>query len=152
MIIPPQQFGMQYLPPVGCGRSSESLLYHYSGEPANIFGDFCILLRLNGTQGDWQGSQPSWLFLPIILVYNTCQQGAWQGHPRHFPIIMVVSKRTNFIIFAIFASPWYSRWLKGLSTFLIFHGDHFGMPYLPPGGLGRSSESFFHHKGGVRAN
>ena len=31
----------------------------YSGEPANIFGDFCILLRLNGTQGDWQGSQPS---------------------------------------------------------------------------------------------
>ena len=59
MIFPAERFGMQYLPPVGCGRSSESLLYHYSGEPANIFGDFCILLRLNGTQGDWQGSQPS---------------------------------------------------------------------------------------------
>ena len=75
---------MQYLPPVGCGRSSESLLYHYSGEPANIFGDFCILLRLNGTQGDWQGSQPSLLFLPNILVSNTCHQGAWEGHPSHF--------------------------------------------------------------------
>ena len=65
---------------------------------------------------------------------------------------MVVSKRTNFIIFVIFATPWYSRWLESLSTFLIFHGDRFGMPYLPPRGLGRSSESFFHHKGGVRAN
>ena len=35
---------------------------------------------------------------------------------------------------------------------MIFPGDRFGMSYLPPGGLGRSSESFFHHKGGVRAN
>ena len=40
LIIPAEQFGMQYLPPGGSGRSSESLFYHYSGEPANIFGDF----------------------------------------------------------------------------------------------------------------
>ena len=49
-------------------------------------------------------------------------------------------------------SQWYSRWLESVSTFVIFPGDRFGMLYLPPGGLGRSSESFFHHKGGVRAN
>ena len=60
--------------------------------------------------------------------------------------------RTFLEIFAIFASQWYPRWLESVSTFVIFSGVHFGMPYLPPRGLGRSSESFFHHKGGVRAN
>ena len=49
-------------------------------------------------------------------------------------------------------SQWYPRLYKSLSTFLIFHGNHFGMPYLPPRGLGRSSESFFHQRSGVRAN
>ena len=34
----------------------------------------------------------------------------------------------------------------------IFYGDHFSIRYLPPGGLGRSSESFFCHDGGVGAN
>ena len=61
-------------------------------------------------------------------------------------------KVNHFMIFAIFASWWYPGWLKSLPTFLIFHGDHFGMPYLPPGVLGRSSESFLHHNGGVKAN
>ena len=35
---------------------------------------------------------------------------------------------------------------------LFFCGERFGRLYLPPGGLGRSSESFFHHDSGVRAN
>ena len=59
MIFPAERFGMQYLPPGGCGRSSETLFYHYSGEPANIFGDFCNFVRPNGTLGGWNGSQPS---------------------------------------------------------------------------------------------
>ena len=60
------------------------------------------------------------------------------------------SVRAN--IFAIFVSIWYPRWLESLLTFVIFPGKHFGVQYLPPGGLGRSSQSFFRHKGGVRAN
>ena len=35
---------------------------------------------------------------------------------------------------------------------MIFRGERFGRLYLPPGGLGRSSESFFHHDDGVGAN
>ena len=35
---------------------------------------------------------------------------------------------------------------------MIFRGERFGRLYLPPGGLGSSSESFFHHDGGVGAN
>ena len=42
--------------------------------------------------------------------------------------------------------------MESVSTFVIFPGDRFGMLYLPPGGLGRSSESFFHDDGGVGAN
>ena len=80
---------------------------------------------------------------------DTCHQSALEGHPSHFSNKMVVSEQT---IFMIFASRWYPRWLESLPTFLIFHGDHFGMPYLPPGVLGRSSESFLHHNGGVKAN
>ena len=49
-------------------------------------------------------------------------------------------------------SCWYSRWLESLSTVLIFPGKRFGKPYLPPVGLGRSFETFFHHDGGVKAN
>ena len=59
MIFPAEQFDMQYLPPGGYGRSSETLFYHYSGEPANTFGDFCNFMRLNGTLGGWNGFQPS---------------------------------------------------------------------------------------------
>ena len=102
-----------------------------------------------GTLGGWKVYQPSRLFLANVLVCYTCRQGAWEGDPSHFSNKMVVSEQT---IFMIFASRWYSRWYKSLSTFLIFHGDRFGMPYLPPGGLGRSSQSFFRHDGGVGAN
>ena len=52
----------------------------------------------------------------------------------------------------IFASQWYSRWLERVLTFVIFPCEHFGMQYLPPGGLGRSSESFFRYDSGVRGN
>ena len=64
----------------------------------------------------------------------------------------VVSERAIFMIFAFFVSQWYSRWLESVSTLVIFRGERFGRLYLPPGGLGRSSESFFHHDGGFRAN
>ena len=60
------------------------------------------------------------------------------------------SVRAN--IFAIFVSIWYPRWLESLSTFPIIPGQRFGMLYLPPGGLRRSSQSFFRHDGGVGAN
>ena len=101
----------------------------------------------------WLAGVSTFLIIPAnYLVNNTCQQGAWEGHPRHFPIIMVVSKRTNFIIFVIFATPWYSRWLESLSTFLIFPDKCLGMLYLPQGGLGRWSKSFFKQNGCVRAN
>ena len=79
--------------------------YHYSGVPANIFGDFCNFLRPNDTLGGWKGSQPSRLFLPNNLVCNTCHQRALGGHRRHYSIITVVSLRTFLVIFAIFCVP-----------------------------------------------
>ena len=91
-INPAERFGMQYLPPGGCGRSSESLFYHYSGEPANIFGDFCNFVRPNGTLGGWNGSQPSPLFLPNNLVCNTCHQGSMEGLRSKTPTLTTTLK------------------------------------------------------------
>ena len=75
-ILPADRFGMQYLPPEGFWRSSESLFCHHGGFPANIFSDFCNFLRPNGTLSGWNVSQPSRFFLPNDLVCNTCHQGA----------------------------------------------------------------------------
>ena len=51
MIFPCEHFGMQYLPPGGLGRSSESFFHHDGGVGENIFGDFCDFVRPNGTLG-----------------------------------------------------------------------------------------------------
>ena len=53
--------------------------------------------------------------------------------------------RTSGDFCNFFASQWYSRWLVGVSTFPINPAEQFGMQYLPPGGWGRSSESFLYH-------
>ena len=98
-------FSMQYLPPVGLGRSSESFFHHDSGVRMIQFYEFCNFLRPHGTLGGWKVSQPSKFFMGIISVCHTCHQGAWEGHPSHFSIIRVVSERTNFMIFAIFRVP-----------------------------------------------
>ena len=50
------------------------------------------------------------------------------------------------------ASQWYFRWLEWVSTFMIFPAKRFGMPYLPPEGLERWSESLFYHYIGVPVN
>ena len=44
-------FSMQYLPPVGLGRSSESFFHHDSGVRMIQFYEFCNFLRPDGTLG-----------------------------------------------------------------------------------------------------
>ena len=43
---------------------------------------------------------------------------------------------SSFFIFC--GSQGHRTWLVGISTFLKFCAEHFGVPYLPPGGSGRS--------------
>ena len=100
-IFPAKHFGMPYLPPEGLGRWSESLFYHNSCVSSIIFGDFCNFVRPNGTLGGWNGSQPSWFFLPNDLVCHTCHQRAWKGDRSHYSIITLVSLWTFLVIFAI---------------------------------------------------
>ena len=49
--------------------------------------------------------------------------------------------KNEWIFFAIFcfcASEWPHTWLESVSNLIKFYAEHFGMPYLPPGGSGRS--------------
>ena len=56
VIFPCEHFSMQYLPPGGLGRSSQSFFRHDGGVGANHFYDFCKFLRPNGTPGGWKVS------------------------------------------------------------------------------------------------
>ena len=99
MIFPAKRFGMPYLPPEGLGRWSESLFYHYSGEPANIFSDFCYFVHPYGTLGGRNGSQPSRFFLPNDLVCNTWHLGAPEGLQSKTPTLPTLKwlKITHFL-------------------------------------------------------
>ena len=83
-----------------------------------------------------------------VLKPKNYHQRALGGHLSYYSIMTMVLEQIYSEIFEFFCAPMVPYVAgRGVSTFLIFHGDHFSMQYL-----GRSLKSFCHHDFGVRVN